>query len=137
MLERHDIEHGPENARAKRQRGEVGQRLNARIVPGGIADSQVDRRVLVTREITGMARLASPGVQHTRTRRNGGRKIPYCTFQNGIEMKQMAMEPTGQPALHMRVNHRGFLRASTIMLLPARQAASSMVKGKQATVKPK
>ena len=73
-------------------------------------------------------RLAGAGVEDTRARRQGASELRDRVFDLRLEVQDISTNGGRQEVAQPVVNH-DFLRASTMMVDPARQAASSSVKG--------
>ncbi len=136
VLERDDVQARREPAIPKRERREVGDAIQPRIVPAGIADSEIDGHVPLAAERSCMPRFARPGIQHPRTLRQPGGELRHGVVDAALEVHDVTAEEPGQRSRQTPVPHR-FLRASIITVLPAWHAASSSAKGSEAATRKK
>lgn len=136
MFERNDVDGGVETCVTKRERGQVGDGVELAVIPGGVADSEVHADVALPLEMLGVAHLAGAGVQDACTIGKIARKLRDGIFDGRFKVEHVAAQKCGKAALQ-RWMIQAFLRASTMIVDPQPQAASMMVNGMDASVKPK
>src|SRR5579872_1792463 len=136
MLQRNDVDASVETRVAKGQRRQIGDSIQFAVIPGRIAHREINSDVSLPSEIFGVRLLARASVQRARAGSEAGRKLLESLLDGGFEMQQIAPQKSGQAALDGPIS-QAFLRASTIMVDPAPQAASSSVNGSAATTSAK
>ena len=103
--------------RAERQRREVGQRIQAAVIPGGIAHRQVHAAIALAREVVRVLSFARARIQHPRARRQPARERRHGVLDFGFEMQNVPPQRPRQAVRERRVSHRR--RASIITVDPA------------------
>ena len=80
--------------------------------------------------------FAGPRIEDSRSLGERGRKRGYGALDGGFEVEHVIAEKQRQEALEGRVS-QDFLRASTMIVEPAWQAASRNANGRQAATRQK
>jgi len=136
MLQRDDVDTGLEAAIGEGKRGEIGNGVQLSIVPGGIADREIDGEIPAGRKIFRVDAFSGAGIQHSgaggKFRGETGKRI----VDRGFEVQNVASQEARQNALDRLIRH-AFRRAYSMMVDPAPQAASSSVNGSATSTRPK
>src|SRR5207244_2960219 len=134
VLERHDVDTGVECPIAKGQRRQVRDGVQAAIVPGRVADRQVDAAIPRRFKKFGVAALTGAGVQNALPRPDSLREARQRLFNGRLKMQNVSAQERRKAIGDRGVPHV-FLRASIMMVEPARHAASMTVNGTDATTR--
>src|SRR6185295_9390191 len=78
--------------------------------------------------------FAGPSVEYANSRAQAGCETGHCVFDGRFEMHYVAGQRGRHQGPQLVVNH-DFLRASTMMVDPARQTASRRVNGTEAATR--
>lgn len=114
-----------ERAGAERQSRQIGQHVEAGVIPGGIAYRQIDAAIALRGEVAAIAALAGSGIEHARAGGEVPREGRHGILQSRLEVQDVAPQKPGKAVCRRGVSHRG--RASSMTVEPARQAASRAV----------
>ena len=99
MLDGDDVEGGVESGGAERERGEIGQHVQAPVVPGGVADGEIHAAVALAGEPARVLAFAGAGVEHTRAlgqlAREGGDGVLDVRFETEHVTPQRAGQAAG------------------------------------------
>ena len=120
----------------ERERKKVGDRIQASVVPLRVADGKIDAAIAVIPKKAVVLSLAGTRIEDPRAGGQVGRERGYCAFDRAFEVEHVVAHEAWQQTRECAVSHY-FLRASTITVEPARQAASRTAKGKQASTRQK
>ncbi len=132
MLERDNVNARSKCAIAERKGLQIGDCVEGAIVPAGIADGEIDSAITRFREQATMPAFARARVEHTHSRRKIARKGGQRVVDGGFEIENLPAQESGKTIRGGGEAHV-FLRASIMIVEPARQAASAIVNGSAAT----
>ena len=136
MFQRHDVQAGIEAGGGKGQAGEIAEDIEALVVPLRITDGEVRAGVAAVRKVLAVLAFSGAGVENAGTWGKGSAEGGGVIADGGFKEPQVALqERWNAPA--PAIGTHGFFRASTMMVAPWRQAASSMAKGQEAMTRPK
>ena len=132
VLQRDDVDARGKGPVPKGQGGQIRYCIELPVVPSWVADRQIDSDIARAVEVSGVATFPRSCIEYalTRTVRSGERIERIVN--SGFEMQDVTSQKTRQSICERRVAHV-FLRASIMMVDPARQADSTRVKGSAAT----
>ena len=119
---------------AKRQRGQIADHVQSRIIPGRIADAKIEADSSAAPRNNACSSLL-PRRRRARARPAAATPRSSATASSIAASKCMHVARAAGAASDdraIRVVDHDFLRASTMMVDPARQAASSSVNGSEA-----
>ena len=111
MFEGDDVDAGVEGGVAEGESGEVGDGVEFAVVPGGVADGEVDRDVALAREES--TRACTSPAPASSTRAPGGRrseKRVTALLDGGFEVQHVPAEERGKAALRRCGRSRLFAR---------------------------
>jgi hypothetical protein len=131
VLESNNIDARIEGTGPKGQRGKICDRIQIAIIPGSISDSQVDAHVAVSVEQLCILSFPGAGIKNKCVSCNFCGETSHCRLDCTFKVENIPLKPDRHNAErrgHVPADHP-FFRASTMMVDPARQAASSAVTG--------
>ena len=126
---------GVERALAEGQRREIGDGVQAGVVPAGIAHRQIHPAVALAAEVLAVLAFAGAGIEHARARRQGSRRSRATASRiRTSKCRTWRRSEARQPVCEGRCSSR-FLARLDHHVDPARQAASASVNGIEPTTR--
>jgi hypothetical protein len=107
MLEGDDVEAGIEGGGGQGEGGEIGDTVEAAVVPMGVTDSQIDGEIAVGGELGGVTEFAGAGVEDTGGRGKGLGEAGDGALDFRFKMENPVAKPRRQAVDRGAIEHGG------------------------------
>ena len=90
MLQRDDVDGRVEQIGRERERRQIGDGIQAAIIPGRIADCEIHAAVSLGAEQAGVLPFPGAGIEHARARGKRSREVRHAILNRTFEMQHVA-----------------------------------------------